>query len=1014
MTVSTNLNRMPLYDGNDVTTTFAYSFPILSSADLLVTLIDADGVETVQELTTDYSVTGVYIEAGGTVIMVTAPATGEQLLIERAIAFTQPTDLKNQASFAPLTHERAFDRLAMQAIQLRDQMNRSAHVRSSADPALDMTLPDPEALGYWRWNATADAIEYAALSEGSATNFLAEDGTAAAPAYAFSLATGTGMYRTGAGALGFAVAGVLAGTLASSGFTAVGTLSGTRVLVDDGTAALPSMSFTADPNTGIYSVGANQIGFSTSGNLEWLMDTGGRLISNYTASILYDGASQPGVQTHGTSAGGGMALNRWSANTSPPTLYFAKSRGAAIGTHGAVLAGDVVGSIRALASNGADFSSAIASIEFEALETVGATYGGAITFNQVPTGSATMQETARFADGLFLVGHTSQIYGVGHEIHGKSGDTSSASGLDIIGWNGAATEGGTLGLLYSRGSSAGAYTAVQAGDALGTIYGAGANATTFLEGPSIRFIAEETFGPAASGSGIVFKTNPPGGTSSPVHVCMTGDGALITGSWNDGIGVSAPLFAFHEFHGEPAENTAADTLFMQWEGGATNGGQVYAGASRGASYGTYSALQSGDVLGIFGGVGSGTTQLNIGGGMRFIAEGIWTDASAPTYITFNTVPSGSTVQAERMRLTASGRLLLNTATDDGTTAFQCNGGALFNNSGSSIIVNGTGSAMATTAIFAAQSDTTTSTALITASDTAGASPALACYRSRGTSASRTAAQTNDILFNAASRGYGATGFAAAATAQFQFAQAENATDSAHGTYFRVRVTPTGSVTVATAFTLSPAGDVYVGVPSTSSGTHITNSKCFVVSDAATKNHFTARQQTADATGPIIAFNKTRGTNDIALTRPSSGDSIGNLNWTAPDSVSTFTIAQIRAVANATTGTGDLPTRMIFATTPDGSTTLTDAMSIDERQNLIMGATGAPGATAQKNIVLSNAATEATTSVDLVHVYAKDISAGNCALAVYAEAAINVDPAGVSTHSVPFWYNGTAYKILVKT
>jgi hypothetical protein len=46
----------------------------------------------------------------------------------------------------------------------------------------------------------------------------------------------------------------------------------------DGTALLPSVSFTNDPNTGMFSSAANMIGFTTNGTEQWDINTSGALL----------------------------------------------------------------------------------------------------------------------------------------------------------------------------------------------------------------------------------------------------------------------------------------------------------------------------------------------------------------------------------------------------------------------------------------------------------------------------------------------------------------------------------------------------------------------------------------------------------------------------------------------------------------------------------------------------------------------------------------------------------------
>ncbi len=123
-------------------------------------------------------------------------------------------------------------------------------------------------------------------------------GTAAAPAYSFSTDPDTGIYSPGANVLGFGVGGAdvaslsstglslasplavanggTGATTAAAGLAALGgaSLNGSSTTdfsvnhakAGDGTAAAPAYTFSSDPDTGIYSAGADVIGFVASGS----------------------------------------------------------------------------------------------------------------------------------------------------------------------------------------------------------------------------------------------------------------------------------------------------------------------------------------------------------------------------------------------------------------------------------------------------------------------------------------------------------------------------------------------------------------------------------------------------------------------------------------------------------------------------------------------------------------------------------------------------------------------------
>jgi hypothetical protein len=112
MTVPTQI-RLVEYPGDDSSTVFPYPFKVFIAADMVVTLIDGAMVETIQTLGVHYTISGLGLPQGGNVTMLTAPATGETLRIERTLPLTQITDLRNQGTFLPQNIEDALDRLVM-------------------------------------------------------------------------------------------------------------------------------------------------------------------------------------------------------------------------------------------------------------------------------------------------------------------------------------------------------------------------------------------------------------------------------------------------------------------------------------------------------------------------------------------------------------------------------------------------------------------------------------------------------------------------------------------------------------------------------------------------------------------------------------------------------------------------------------------------------------------------------------------------------------------------------------
>jgi hypothetical protein len=92
------------------------------------------------------------------------------------------------------------------------------------------------------------------------------DGTVAAPGFAFTSETTTGMYRAAANTLAFAVAGVLAMSMNATTIAFNKTVSFTNaVAFPQGTAGAPGVAFSLDLDTGMWSPGADTLAWATGG-----------------------------------------------------------------------------------------------------------------------------------------------------------------------------------------------------------------------------------------------------------------------------------------------------------------------------------------------------------------------------------------------------------------------------------------------------------------------------------------------------------------------------------------------------------------------------------------------------------------------------------------------------------------------------------------------------------------------------------------------------------------------------
>lgn len=97
-------------------------------------------------------------------------------------------------------------------------------------------------------------------------------GAVATPPYSFDGDTNTGIYSVGADSIGFSAGGVLIATINSSGLTVNSGILSATVQFPAGSAAAPSITFTGDINTGFFSIAADTMGISAGGVLQASID----------------------------------------------------------------------------------------------------------------------------------------------------------------------------------------------------------------------------------------------------------------------------------------------------------------------------------------------------------------------------------------------------------------------------------------------------------------------------------------------------------------------------------------------------------------------------------------------------------------------------------------------------------------------------------------------------------------------------------------------------------------------
>jgi hypothetical protein len=91
--------------------------------------------------------------------------------------------------------------------------------------------------------------------------------------------------------------------------------------------------------------------------------------------------------------------------------------------------------------------------------------------------------------------------------------------------------------------------------------------------------------------------------------------------------------------------------------------------------------------------------------------------------------------------------------------------------------------------------------------------------------------------------------------------------------------------------------------------------------------FSLVNSVADNGGPVIALGKQRSGTIGGNTIVNSGDNVGHIDFFGSDGTEMVTLAEISARVDGTPGANDMPGRLVFSTTADGSATPTERLRI---------------------------------------------------------------------------------------
>ena len=264
-----------------------------------------------------------------------------------------------------------------------------------------------------------------------------------------------------------------------------------------GSAAAPSIAFTGDPNTGIYSPGADQVAISTAGSGRLFVDASG---------LVGVGTSAP-VTT--------LTVNNNSVGTITNLAYFCNAASSPTTGQGArILLGGVLNNTTRCAAIEAAISDG--------------SNGHHLAFLTQTAGVAPQERARIDASGRLLVGTSNTgLAGALAQVEGGSAQLSLRR-------NPGAVTGGVQCLIgRSRGSTAGSYTSLISGDTIGTLFFQGADGTADVTAASIAVAVDGTPGLNDMPGRIVLSTTADGASSPTERMRITAAGLV-------GVGTSSP------------------------------------------------------------------------------------------------------------------------------------------------------------------------------------------------------------------------------------------------------------------------------------------------------------------------------------------------------------------------------------------------------------------------------------------------------------------------------------------
>lgn len=431
-----------------------------------------------------------------------------------------------------------------------------------------------------------------------------------------------------------------------------------------GSAASPTIKFTGDTDTGLYSPGADQIGFSTGGTLRAALDSSGRLgIGTSSPGTILD-ISDPGTGLRfQNAASGNFNIGLLGGTGSADTYVFNRANSPLVlGTNNTErLRIDSIGRVGIGTSSPGSLLTLKQSIaaSSDAAPTLiklenGSDGGSAIEFSNSVAGAAKIalgvEGTSAATDDTFIGFSTSLNTTLSEKVRITSagnvgiGTSSPSALLELSG-------SGTV-LKANTSTTAATAISLQLGGLAAT-----SNSGCFIK--SHVNLGSTLF------SQLSFEVN--GGALEAARIDSSGRLLVGTSSARSNVVGLAPGIQLE------GSNNSTQRTFAQIYGKSDSSGPLFVlSKHRSDSVGGQTVVSSGDELGQVVFTGSDGTNFIQGASIKAAVDGTPGANDMPGCLVFSTTADGASTPTERMRINSAGELLVGYTSDNGAYLLQVN------------------------------------------------------------------------------------------------------------------------------------------------------------------------------------------------------------------------------------------------------------------------------------------------------------------------------------------------------